>query len=457
MQQILSRTLSLGITRCGTVQDVAELVKQYALASLAAGELFFWDERFDQKSFEQEVLARADRYLDLLLAAGARTPEFALQLWARANQAALDGDLVYAAALKEQLMTGPCSTALIFNDRWAFTSEISPIGQEVFPNLAELTDLGKVAFRNPRNRHLIRAFVKGQAPFNDATEVFQMMVWDCIASNPCINADSTDSESPDTVAWAIQDGVRVILESAPASTHWYFTLDTLIGTLDKKVYGWKFGRKEWDLEKFIQKWTKSDSGDEKIIEFLNTETGHYTSYPRGIELVATFVAKFGHSFEVGEKLRNPKQASDSSNPIAKAKYFGCTEFTSESIVRAIEEYEIDSNAAYFLIHNDSIYNNSRTCEALRNYCQQNSDLTHLLNKRIDILRKRDLPHIVAHADAGSFNQIQQTIEAIKTSVESVRSTQDQVKTWIERVKSDLSTAKYWAILLVIILVAKYVF
>lgn len=444
----LTPTKSTALAAYAPLSEASAIVDIYVSSSIANDTLILWDNRFDSKLFEVEILKRNDKYLDLKIASGIREVGNGRELWERTNQAIESGDECYANAVREELIKSSVGIELITGDRWGFSEKLTEIGMLVFPNLEEgLTDLAKVFFSSPKNRDLISRFTIGKAPFEKVSEIASYLAWNEIAKNPCINTDESNSDGPDLQAWDLQRGIRRAFMNAPVDMHWAFILQALIEKLDTKHH--YFSGDDFDTELFIKKWTTPNESDPESAEFIKSESGFYTNLPLSLETVAMFVSKFQPKFKVLIKFKNTKEANDSEDILSKAAYFGRVDPT--QFAKTFDSSYLNSDSIFFAVFNPWIYKNEKACSELLNYFDGDSAIDYFFKRQLANHEKDTSNRSSTHSSNND------DFDSIISMLGKIGSDHESLKNWIQNFKDELKTAKYWLWLIAGILLVRYFF
>jgi hypothetical protein len=77
----LTPTKSNALAAYAPLSEASAIVDIYVSSSIANDTLILWDNRFDSKLFETEILKRNDKYLDLKIASGIRDIGNGRELW----------------------------------------------------------------------------------------------------------------------------------------------------------------------------------------------------------------------------------------------------------------------------------------------------------------------------------------------------------------------------------------
>lgn len=437
----LTPTATTALAACAPQAAVAGLVEQY-VASLSPDRLIDPESIFEDKAFEEAVLARKDKYLDLLLAGGIRELSHAPLLWARAVDAIEAGDTAYGEAIQERLIQVQ-GIVLIGGDRWFLSKGLTKIGHEIFPSGDEvITRLARVALRSEYNSHLVARLVSSEGVFPKFVDEVLCIVWDEIAENPSINLDRSNNESPDLTAWDIQQGVRKVLNNAPANYHWYFTILKLIENLDPEVHHLRGRDDQFDSAAFIERWSSaklptstSDSNE--------TLRGFYLNVEAGVELSATLVAKFHVGFPGQIKFKDFREAEKSEHLLSKASFFGGKVWINDQFILALEDNELSRQSLYFLLLNPNLYQNERASQIVGALCEQWGEGKWLFKRQQKKYSTRSNASNTASGHGNPLvSQIRNELDPIVHMLGKVRADHEDAKLLVERIGEELKTAKY---------------
>lgn len=451
----LTPAATTALAACAPQAALAELVEQYTATLPTKKRLYDPDSIFEDEAFEAAVLAREDKYLDLLLAGGIRIMSHAHLLWGRAVSAIEAGDSAHGEAIKERLIQVQ-GVVLIAGDEWFLSKSLTKIGQEIFPSGDEvITKLARIALRSEHNQHLVARIVSGGSVFPRFVDKVLCIVWDEIAENPSINLDRSDNELPDDIAWDIQKGVRKVLNNAPASFHWYFTISKLIDNLDPTVH---ILRGDWfDSAGFIERWssTKIHSGYSDSSESLS---GAYLNVEAGVELSATLVAKFHVDFPGQIKFKNFRDAEKSENLLSKAAFYGRGVWINDEFIQALKDDELSRESLYFLLFNPDLYESARACQIVGVLCEgwrEGNWLFKLQQKKY--LTQPDKNQAAREHGNLLQMQIRNELDPVVQMLGKVRADHEYVKRQVERIGEELKTSKHWILIFAGIWLLKQLF
>lgn len=424
----------------------ADLINQYVSTVWT----FDPESIFDERRFEAAILDRNDKYLDLLLSGGVRTGDHARLLWNRAVKAIESGDVAYGESVKESLISVQGSVLITGNDM-AFGKNLTEIGHEVFPSSGDLTNLARVALRSEYNRALVAKIASNGLLLEAFEDSISCIVWDEIAGNRCINLDRTDSENPDLDAMKIQKGISHILNTAPATADWYYTLSKLIENLDSRVH--HLFDVEMDL--FINKWAEAVLffGDRTDFDWVNEARdeenqlrGSYLDVPAGIELVARLLAITGKAFTNQKKFKDFRDAEKSDDLLSKAAFYGEKVRITDELLDAIEQSELSRESQYFLLLNRNLYDNQylseRAIKVLSHECEYWREGKWLLQRQRQIYFDEVKLGLVGVAD------LPKELTPVIDSINKLKSDHELLRQSIGRLADNLKSARNWAAFLI---------
>lgn len=443
----LTTATTTALAACSPQAAAADLINQY-VSSLGT---FDPESIFDDDAFEAAILNRNDQYLDLLLSGGVRSEKHARLLWNRAVGAIESGDISYGESVKENLISAQGSY-LINGDRYALGKNLTEIGREVFPSTGEITKLARVALRSEYNRALIARIVSKKFPIIESIEEPLLCIfWDEVASNKCINLDRTNSESPDLDAWAIKDGITHILNTAPATADWYYTLEKLIGNLDFSIHYLP----DLDTDLFIKKWANAKLffGDRTGFDWVNEGRdeesqlrGNYLNIPAGLELAATVLAKAGKNFTNQKSFKDFREAEKSDDLLSKAVFYGKKIWITDELLDAIENNELSRESQYFLLLNRSLYENqyasARAIKVLSQECEYWREGKWLLK------RQRQMYFDEAKLGILGGAELTKELTPVIDSIDKLKSDHERLYQSMGRLVDNLKSVRNWAIFLI---------
>lgn len=449
INQSLTNTNTTAMAAIAPVSEVIELVKLYQQAVDAEGR-FFFDQRFDQEKFEAEILARKDKYLDLLLSKCVSQIDSARELWKRATTDGNKNDSSYEVAIKENLVEaiGP---ELILGDRFGLGSShiFTEIGQEVFPNLNELTDLGFAAFRSEKNKALIRCFVRGahkgeeKNPFIECGELFKLQAWQTIAQNDSINVEKTSSDGPDLMAWDVFDGIRNFIQDTPTDHHHLDAIYRLVCKLDPENF--RLGS-DFDTDNFINKWSSEESRwpkeDEKHSfdrRFDNTDLS------LNHEMIGLLVAKFQPEFRDKVNFNSVKNALKSTHLPSKAAFFG--RLSPSTLTDTLNNGALEYTWLFFTLQNSYLYRDSKAVSAVEEYLHDDSCLSKFFKKQKQKHQVgiRETSHIIS-----GESPLQEDMDTIISMLARIRSDHEYAKEAVEHLKDQFKTYRWWFLIIAVI-------
>jgi hypothetical protein len=436
------------IAALGPQSDVVELIRLYQQVGSEVGSIFY-DERFDPETFEDAILKREDQYLDLLLSKAVRELRSAEELWARA--ASSEANASYSGAVKENLVHAIGAELLMGGYR---VTEFTSAGKEVFPNLEDLTDLGYVAFKSPKNRSLIRAFVSSaysgseEPLFANCSDRFKAFVWQAIARNDTLNIDDSDFDGPDFTFFDIQNGVMAFLQTSPVDRLHLRVLHDLIENLNPQVH--RFSH-DFQAEKFISKWSQFEGVDQDEVEKMKGFEGYYTSFQLADEMLALFVSKFKLNLSCKVTYKSLDEAQDSDDLIGKATYFGSV--NPLALAKALKNGYVGSDCTLLALQNTAIYDvdvHLEKIEACIREYPEDSDIVRIFNRQKKLFSNKDLRS--SHADMSRSN-IKEDFDTVIGLLSKIRSDIDRAKEGWEEAKQSLSVLKWWLLIFAVVYLA----
>jgi len=443
INQALTESTTTAMAAVAPETEVIELVKLYQ-QTVAASRSIYFDQRFDQKKFETAILERKDKYLDLLLSKCVSQIGSARELWNRAST----NDSSYASAIKENVVAA-IGTELLVGDRWGLSGELTEIGQEVFPNLAELTDLGYEAFKSEKNKSLIRSFVLGahngkeKNPFVGCGETFKLQAWDSISQNSSINVDGSDSDSPDLQAWDVFNGIRSFIKDAPTDHHHLSVIYQLLYNLDPKNL--RFG-KDFDVDDFINKWSSEESRWPKE-EKEDSFNGRWdvTDLSLNQEMIGLLVAKFQPEFQGKVKFKNVKEARESTHIPSKAAFFG--RLSPSTLADTLNDGVLEHSSLFFAVQNPYLYSNSKAVSAIEEYLDGDWRLAQVFNKQKQLHQARGQETLQS---ISGVSQQQEDMDTIISMLSQIRSELDRTKETFEKLQDAWKTMRWWLVILALV-------
>lgn len=444
INQALTKSTTTAMAAVAPETEVIELVKLYQ-QTVAASRSIYFDQRFDAEKFETSILERKDKYLDLLLSKCVTQIGSARELWNRAST----NDSSYASAIKENVVAA-IGTELLVGDRWGLSEKLTEIGQEVFPNLAELTDLGYEAFKSEKNKSLIRCFVRGahngkeKNPFVGCSETFKLHVWSTISENSSINIDETNSDGPDLKAWDVFGGIRSFIKDAPTDHHHLAVIHQLIWNLDPKIF--RFG-KDFDVDDFINKWSSEESRwpkDDKEDSF--NRRWDATDLSLNQEMIGLLVAKFQPEFQGKVKFKNVKEARESTHIPSKAAFFGG--LSPSTLANTLNDGVLEHSSLLFAVQNPYLYSNSKAVSAVEEYLDDDWRLAQVFKKQKQLhqARGQETPQSIS-----GVSQQQEDMDTIISMLSQIRSELDRTKETFEKLQDAWKTMRWWLVILALVL------
>ncbi len=444
INQALTKSTTTAMAAVAPETEVIELVKLYQ-QTVAASRSIYFDQRFDAEKFETAILERKDKYLDLLLSKCVTQIGSARELWNRAST----NDSSYASAIKENVVAA-IGTELLVGDRWGLSEKLTEIGQEVFPNLAELTDLGYEAFKSEKNKSLIRCFVRGahngkeKNPFVGCGETFKLQAWNTISQNSSINVDGSDSDSPDFIAWDVFDGIRSFIKDAPTDHHHLAVIHQLVWKLDPKKFWF---RKDFDVDDFINKWLSEESRwpkDDKEDSF--NRRWDATDLSLNQEMIGLLIAKFQPEFQGKVKFKNVKEARESTHIPSKAAFFGG--LSPSTLANTLNDGVLEHSSLFFAVQNPYLYSNSKAVSAVEEYLDDDWRLTQVFKKQKQLhqARGQETPQSIS-----GVSQQQEDMDTIISMLSQIQSELDRTKETFEKFQDAWKTMRWWFVILALVL------
>lgn len=442
INQSLTKSTTTAMAAVAPETEVIELLKLYQ-QTIAASRSIYFDQRFDQEKFETAILARKDKYLDLLLSKCVSQIGSARELW---NRASTD-ESSYASAIKENVLAA-IGTELLVGDRWGLSGKFTEIGKEVFPNLTELTDLGYEAFKSEKNKSLISCFVRGahngkeKNPFVECDETFKLQAWDTISQNDSINVDGTDSDGPDLQAWDVFNGIRSFIKDAPTDHHHLSVIYQLLRKLNPEKL-W-FG-KDIDVDDFINKWSSEKSRWPKEEEDGFDRRWDVTDLSLNQEMIGLLIAKFQPEFQGKVKFKNVKEARESTHIPSKAAFFG--RLSPSTLADTLNDGVLEHTSLFFAVQNPNLYSNSKAVSAVEECLDDDCRLAQVFKtqKQLHQARGKETPQSFS-----GVSQQQEDMDTIISMLSQIRSELDRTKETFEKLQDAWKTMRWWLVILALV-------
>lgn len=316
-----------------------------------------WD--FDEK-FEIELLNRDEPLIDLGLAQAAVSKVVVSTLWSKYE----NKNNQFELAIKVGILGG---------------MNVSAIPTEYLVKILKgdyVIDFDKkdeMAYALLKNKHarrvVIEDFLKKKTPFDNISEDRIPVLLNAIKSNQCLNIDKSDSESPDLTYWGIRDGIFKMVNEAPVSENWLYSLYDLLGEINDKYHTLE----EFDFPAFVKKWRDLPNEGSK------TSDGYYTNLSFTEEFLCLVACLFGYKqFSKGSKFIEKEK----SDVVYRCGYYSVANLSTKQISEAI----INDGPVFIMsaLYNQDLLLRKEKREIIEDALSGN--LNHLYNARIKFLK-----------------------------------------------------------------------
>jgi hypothetical protein len=374
------------------IDKVAEIIERYSRAmhkEVEEGKTFFFQPYSHCDDLEKAVLNRNDDYLNLLLASCATEESVATSLWDWAETKDYD----FGAAIRSALLQGLSVKSLITESSRGNRGELGRVSllksltwEEESEGEDRKTNYAYLILVNPLIKDLIEDLLMRKGDFVNLTEDQHIFVVNCLARNPSLNFDNSDSESPDLQHWGIEKGLFHLYSNAPTDKKWFYALDSLLSNLQPET----ISLYDFPMEEFIDRWSKfklmSDYEKDEQGDLIE-EQGFYTRLTAVQEFLYTFAAKFGDSKFRGSKDLSVKQILESPESPQRSCSIARQNFSLKQIEELLDNYDSSNySVEYWLLFNTRAVCSPEKRTLLRESIGEDNCREGLMNRRIQFLK-----------------------------------------------------------------------
>lgn len=438
------------------IDKVAEIIERYSRAmhkEIEDGRTFFFQPYGHCDDLEKAVFSRGDEYLNLLLASCATEESVALSLWEWAETK--DDD--YRVAIHSALLQGLSVKHLIIESSRSNRTKLGRISL-LESIVLECGSEAKLSSRNysylilvnPLIKDLIEDLLMRKGDFVSLTDDQLIFVVYCLANNPSLNRDNSDSESPDLEHWGIQKGLIHLYSNAPVDKKWFHALDSLLNNLQPET----ISLYEFPMQEFIDRWSKF-----KLMSTYNKdeqgnpveEQGFYTNLTAAKEFLYTFAAKFGDSNFRGSKGLSVKQILESPDSPQRSCSIARQSFSLKEVEELLDNFDSSNySVEYWLLFNTWAVRSPEKRRVLKERIGEDHYREGLMNRRIQFLKglyPKDFLGESQGALMGSGNFGERAVDNQEELKDSLQTLSDRINQLGSRLttmeKSDKAT--FWVI------------